>query len=398
VPVRLALITALLLGLTSPQEHWWLERYQAQLLPASGQGVTVAVIDTGVDDSHPDLVGAVVSGRDFSGVGAPDGSAPVGPFGYHGTMVASLIVGQGSEAVGVIGLAPGAKVMPLSIGLGVAGADTDQQIADAVVWAADNGADVINLSLTRNSKTWPKSWDSAFSYALSKDVVIVAAAGNRSTGAKNPSAPGTMPGILAVGGIGASGEVATLASVGGIAVDLVAPAEQMLGAFPGSQLRVWEGSSAAAPLVSALAALIRSSDPEATANDVLARILNTAVDLGPRGFDADFGFGEIDPAAALASTLSAEVNPLGNLETWIRLYRPSQREQQGELSEPEQPELTAEYQIVQANPLIQPDGRSSWWLNPLLYWVLSPLAPLLWLVLRRRRKKALAAKTQEGNS
>jgi subtilisin family serine protease len=391
--VRLVLALVLLLGSLSPSEQWWLEAYQFDQTELDGRGVVVAVIDTGIDDTHPDLSGSFVTGRDFSGLGSPDGTAPVGPSSYHGTMVASLIAGQGETSGGVIGVAPGVSLMSLSIGLGVAGADTDRQIADAVIWAVDNGAKVINLSLTRNSRTWPASWDEAFLYALQNDVVVVSASGNRPDGSGSPSAPGTMPGVLSVGGLTKTKAGSERSSAEGIAIDITAPAEDLFGSFPGGEIRSWAGSSAAAPLVTGLVALMRQADPAASANDILQRLIVSADDLGEPGFDGVFGFGAIDPTEALASKITAEENPLGSLAQWVSLYRAQSEEDQAELQTPDepasisQPEVTAQ-EIVDTAP----DNSQPRPLNPLLYWVLAPLAPLLWLVWRRRRKAGLRAK------
>jgi len=396
--VRLVLGLVLLLSTLAPSDHWWLEDYGFNDLALDGSGVVVAVIDTGVDDSHPDLSGSFVQGRDFSGLGSPDGTSPVGPAGYHGTMVASLIAGQGAASGGVIGVAPGVSIMSLSIGLGVEDADTDQQIADAVIWAADNGADVINLSLSRNSRTWPESWDEAFLYAMQKDVLIVAASGNRIQGDERPTAPATMPGVLAVGGLTQLREGSETASTSGVAIDLSAPAENMFGSFPGGEVRSWAGSSAAAPIVSGLLALMIQADPEASANDLLQRLIATADDLGEPGFDGIFGFGAINPALALESRLTSEQNPIGDLAQWVNLYRGESVEDSAQLQIPLEPmPVTVE---SEAEVIVENVGDTSQQveLNPLLYWVLAPLAPLLWIVLRSRRKAIKAARSQEGKS
>jgi subtilisin family serine protease len=159
--------------------EYWLADYgvQAAWNTTRGAGVTVAVIDTGVDGSVADLSGVVVGGTDVSGVGSADGQTPVGDDDEHGTMVGSLIAGRGTGANdGVIGVAPEASLLSVSVALGAGVVGTDDQIANAVRWAVDNGADVINMSLTRNSLDWPTSWDEAFLYAADHDVVIVAAA------------------------------------------------------------------------------------------------------------------------------------------------------------------------------------------------------------------------------
>jgi subtilisin family serine protease len=119
MPLAAPLGFALVASLVSVEAQWWLNDYD-QVSPAvDGKGVTVAVIDTGIETSHPDLVGTVIGGADFSGVGTPNGTSPVGYSGFHGTMVASLIVGQGRQTGGVIGVAPEAKLLSVSIGLGV---------------------------------------------------------------------------------------------------------------------------------------------------------------------------------------------------------------------------------------------------------------------------------------
>lgn len=397
--MRLVLVALMLLSTLAPADQWWLKAYEFDKTKLDGSGVVVAVIDTGIDDTHPDLSGKFVRGRDFSGLGSPDGTAVVGPSSYHGTMVASLIAGQGESSGGVIGVAPGVSLMSLSIGLGIEGADTDQQIADAVVWAVDNGAQVINLSLTRNSRTWPASWDEAFLYALENDVVVVSASGNRTDGSGAPSAPGTMPGVLAVGGLTKAQVGSERASTEGIAIDITAPAEDLFGSFPGGEIRSWEGSSAATPIVSGLIALMRQADPAATANDILQRLISSADDLGEPGFDGVYGFGAINPTAALASRLTASESPLGSLQQWVSLYRAQSLDDAAELQTPEEPVFVVENQNS-ATQISQnePDNSQSEPVNPLLYWVLAPLAPLLWLLWRSRRRAGLAAKSQEGKS
>ncbi len=387
--MRLAAAIAALASLVSPGQQWWLDDYGFTGLEQTGEGVTIAVIDTGIDDTHPDLAGVVIGGRDFSGVGSPDGTSGVGPAGHHGTMVASLIAGQGSDLVGVRGVAPNSKLLSLSVGAGIKGSDTDTQIAQAVVWAVDQGADIINISLSRNSKSWPKSWDSAFSYAFEKDVVVVAASGNRLGELSSPSAPATMPGVVAVGGVSKDLVGAEFASTTGISLAVTAPAEDLVGSYPGGQVRDWEGSSAAAPLVSGLLALMLEADPSASANDLIQRLIATSTDLGEPGFDAVYGFGVIDPGSAVASKLTAEQNPLGSLDRWVKLYRPGSSEQEAELVTPDQPvQPTPESTLISEsveNADLSSSNAVSWWLNPLLYWVLAPLAPLLWIFLRAKR-------------
>ncbi len=387
-----ALITAgLLANSTHLQSQWWLDEYDLSSI-ATGKGVTVAVIDTGIDSSHPDLDGVVIGGADFSGSGRPNGTSPVGPSGFHGTMVASLIAGQGRETGGVSGVAPDAKLLSVSIGLGLPDADTDRQIAQAVRWSVDNGAQIINLSISRNSVSWPASWDSAFLYAMDKGVLIIAASGNESQNLKSATAPATLPGVVSVTAVDEDNQTVAGAGSSGIGVSLAAPGVDLVGSFPGGDVRRWSGSSAAAPLVTGVAALILEKDPGASANDIIQRLISTATDLGDSGFDGEYGWGIVNPADALMATDKAQINPLGSLADWIRLYRPQTAEDTAGLVIPQE-----------VGPLeAENDGNSTPTYsevlsNPLLYVLLVPLALLLWFVYRNRLGRA-GKKKPEGNS
>jgi type VII secretion-associated serine protease mycosin len=308
--------------------QYWLDDYGIREAwnTSTGDGVTIAVIDTGVDSDHPDLRSAVIGGTDFSGVGAPDGQQPVGTASSsHGTMVASLAAGRGVGEVGaggVIGVAPSASVLSISIGFGEGSADSDEQIANAVRWAVDHGADVINMSLTRNTLDWPESWDDAFLYAMEEDVVIVAAAGNRGSGTVEVGAPATMPGVLTVGGVNRDGEASWDASSQGVTIGVAAPSEELVGALPGGGYASWSGTSGATPIVAGVVALVRAAHPDLDAANVINRVISTATDVGPAGADYTYGRGLIDAAAAVTSEVAAvEANPMGDLAEWIRIYR-----------------------------------------------------------------------------
>ena len=378
LPVAAGALAISVLLATGSTGQWWLDDFGLPHEELTGAGVVVAVIDTGVDAKHADLSAAVLPGADFSGQGRDDGSLPVGPSSFHGTMVASLIAGQGKESGGVVGVAPGASILPISIGLGIPGADTDAQLADAVRWAVDNGADVINLSLTRNSAKWPQSWDEAFSYAFSNDVVIVAASGNEEQGAF-ATAPAVIPGVISVTTV--NQELLTTGEAGseGIGVSIAAPGEALLGSVPGGEAQLWSGSSAATPIVSGLIALMLEADPEANANDVIERLLRSATDLGEPGFDAAYGFGLINPAGAIAARDVSSENPLGSLDRWIALYRPEVAEDQAPLVLP-----NVEVSQAQSHEVAQVQAEPP--INPLIYVGLVSLL-LLALVLRLIRRR-----------
>lgn len=309
---------------------------------SKGANVKVAVIDSGVDGEHPDLKGVVVGGADASGAGAPDGRKSIGAKPEHGTLVATMLAGRGHQPKdstpkpsagpvpatgpdGVVGVAPEAQILSVSTWLGSpnpGGKSDQEQIPDAVRWAVDNGARVINISLGSTSPEWPQSWDAAFLYAEQKDVVIVAAAGNRVGGNVQVGAPATIPGVLTVAGLDRKGAASVDSSSQGISIGVAAPAENLIGGMPGGGYAEWAGTSGATPIVSGVAALIRSKWPEMSAKQVINRIVSTAKDAGVPGKDPIYGFGVLNAEAALKDDVpEAAVNPLGTISDWIRVHR-----------------------------------------------------------------------------
>ncbi|MEV0267558.1 MAG: type VII secretion-associated serine protease mycosin [Hamadaea sp.] len=289
-------------------EQWQLSQLHAQQAWrwSTGSGVTVAVIDSGVDGRHPDLAGQVLPGTDFVRPGGDGQTDAVG----HGTTVAGLIAGRSDDSSGVLGLAPGAKILPVRVLDAKNEYDDARIVANAVRWSVDHGAAVINLSLG-GSVSSPELAD-ALDYAFEKDVVVVACTGNEAP--PNPDDvwyPAREPGVLAVTGLGhGDGRTLWAGALTGPATVLAAPGADLVGARPGGYWTV-EGTSFAAPLVSATAALIRSKWPEMSAANVVNRLIATADDLGPLGRDATYGFGAVDPVAALTLTVpGVPANPL----------------------------------------------------------------------------------------
>ena len=305
--------------------EYWLTQYGVTTAwnTTRGAGVTIAIIDTGVDGAHVDLEGSVVGGTDVSGVGAANGQQPIGTSSEHGTMVASLAAGRGHDGTaGVIGTAPAAKLLSISIGFGAGTRSSDDQIADAVRWAVDNGANVINMSLTRNSLEWPESWDEAFLYAFEHDVVVVAAAGNRGSGTTEVGAPATIPGVLVVGGVDRNGKASFDASSQGITIAVSAPSEDLVGAAPGGGYYSWAGTSGATPIVAGIVALVRAAHPELDAGNVINRITATATSPGVAVPSPIYGYGLVDAAAAVGANVPAvTASPTQELKDWIHLHR-----------------------------------------------------------------------------
>ena len=184
--------------------------------------------------------------------------------GNHGSWVASLAAGRGSaDGKGMIGVAPEADLLSISVGFGAAAAvPFTEQVAKAMRWAVDHGADIINLSFTTNTLDWDRSWDDAFLYAFEHDVVVVVAAGNRGSGTNIIGAPATIPGVLTVGGVDQTGTASIEASTQGITIGIAAPSEGLRGVSADGTVVPWSGTSGAAPIVAGIAALVRSAHPE----------------------------------------------------------------------------------------------------------------------------------------
>lgn len=307
------------------ERQYWLEDYRISEAweITRGAGVRIAIIDTGIDASHQDLAGALVGGADFSGLGSPDGLTPVGPERRHGTMVASLAAGRGNNGVdGVLGSAPEAELLSLSMSFGGGTVSPDEQVANAVRFAVDNGADIISLSLTRNTRDWPESWDRAFGYAVANDVVVIAAAGNRGSGTVSVGAPATMPGVLTVGGVDQDGQASDSASSQGITIGVMAPSEGLVGATPGGGYVSWSGTSGATPIVAGIVALVRSAYPDLDAANVINRVLLSANRVTDTVPDPIYGYGLVDAYAALTADVPfVSANPLGSLDDWVVLHR-----------------------------------------------------------------------------
>jgi membrane-anchored mycosin MYCP len=325
------------------KEYWLAEVGITKAWEVSkGANVKVAVIDSGIDARHPDLKGVVSGGADVSGAGAPNGLESIGGKPEHATLVATMLAGRGHQPAdstakptagsdpapgpdGIVGVAPEAQILSVSTWLGSPnpGGRTDlEQIPAAVRWAVDSGARVINISLGSTSPQWPQSWDAAFLYAEQKDVVIVAAAGNRVAGNVQVGAPATIPGVLTVAGLDRNGAASIDSSSQGISIGVAAPAEDLIGGMPGGGYAEWAGTSGAAPIVSGVAALIRSKWPNMSARQVINRIVTTAKDAGAAGKDPIYGFGILNAEAALKNNVpETAVNPLGSIADWIRVHR-----------------------------------------------------------------------------
>ncbi|KUL66128.1 serine protease [Streptomyces violaceusniger] len=264
---------------------------------SKGAGVTVAVIGTGVDATHPDLRGRVVRGKDFAGGTGGFGTRDGGKAAEQSTHAAGIIAGTGRNyrGDGVYGLAPQAKVMPL--GVYRDGKALPDPTAKAIRHAVGQGARVIDLAVSFKRPT--PALRSAVKYAVAKDAVIVAGAGDNGKEGNKPTYPAALPGVVAVVATDKKGAVWTSSHHGGKTL-LAAPGVSILTTSGNSDYWTGDGTGFAAPWVAAGAALLRSEHPRWNANQVVQKLIDTADRKGSAGHDPRYGYGVIAPAKALA--------------------------------------------------------------------------------------------------
>ncbi|MCL6290135.1 MULTISPECIES: type VII secretion-associated serine protease mycosin [Streptomyces] len=328
VHVVLASVVGLLVGVPAPahadsmrSKQWHLDVMKADEMwtSSTGEGVTVAVIDSGVDDSNPDLVGRVLRGKDLA-EGDP-GDEHTDTDG-HGTGMAGLIAGTGERdgGQGAFGLAPGVKILPIRV---TQKANNQAQwlkafntsVPAAIRFAVDSGAKVINISMAVEQGS--QNLDESVAYALSKGSLVFAGVGNDAEKGNEALFPAATPGAVGVGAVGRDLARADFSQYGA-QVDLAAPGEEMVHACGGgSGLCESSGTSDATAIASASAALIWSKHPEWTNNQVLRVMLNTAGGpvSGKKRSDG-IGYGIVRPRIALKTPGDpgpADVYPLPDL-------------------------------------------------------------------------------------
>ncbi|MFF8276311.1 type VII secretion-associated serine protease mycosin [Streptomyces lateritius] len=272
-----------------------------------GEGVTVAVLDTGVDADHPDLAGSVLTGKDLIGFGARRGDRA---WARHGTAMAGIIAGHGhgpGREDGVLGIAPKVKILPVRVILEGTDKSRDKArksrgtaLAEGIRWAADNGADVINLSLGDDSKSaHPDAGeDAAVQYALAKGVSVVASAGNGGEKGDHISYPAAYPGVVAVTAVDRFGTRASFSTRRWYAT-VSAPGVDIVIADPDRSYYEGWGTSAAAAFVSGAVALVRAAHPDLTPAQVKRLLIDTARNRPASGRSDAKGYGTVDPAAAI---------------------------------------------------------------------------------------------------
>jgi thermitase len=266
---------------------WHLSKINADVAWGTTMGspsVTIAIVDTGIDYTHPDLSGKVTLGPDY---GSND-SNPMDTQG-HGTHVAGIAGAKANNGIGAAGVCPGCQLMAVKVFPDGSSSASHFAIAQGITWAADNGADVINLSLGGTSSS--STMQSAVDYAWQHGVVVVAAAGNSATSV--PHYPGAYTNVIAVGSTTSSDTLSSFSNYGSW-VDVTAPGSSIFSTIKGGGYQSWSGTSMASPVVAGAAGLAFSGLAGATNTSVRAAVEQAVTDLGTPGRDTTYGYGRID--------------------------------------------------------------------------------------------------------
>jgi serine protease len=298
---------------------------------------TIAILDTGIDTNHPDLASRIKPGYN-----ALTGGTNVNDLNGHGTFVAGVAAGISNNGRGIAGAAWAAGILPVKV-LGDNGTGNDADIAEGITWAANHGASVINLSL--GGPGFSNVLNNAINYAFSKNVIVIAAAGN--DGRNEANYPAAFGGVIAVTATDTdlNGSFAAFSNYGWW-VDVAAPGMNIVSTLAGSgeQYAIGDGTSFAAPLVSGIAFLMRLRFPNMAVGTINYRLRNTAQDHGPSGFDPFYGAGRVDAYAALGGPKLAPRAPVTN-----------------SLAEPNDSFDRAASLLTSASSAIAPEGDADWW-------------------------------------
>lgn len=252
-------------------------------ITTGSNGVSIAIIDSGVDPSHPDLSAKLLPGYNYL-----ENTTNTADVRGHGTAVAGCAAALSNNAIGVAGVAWNNPVMPVVV-LDSSGSAYYSNIAKGITYATDHGARVINISIAGPSSS--STLQNAVDYAWNKGVVVIAAAANKST--STPYYPAACNNVIAVSATTSSDTIASFSNYGSW-IDISAPGASIKTTINGGSYGTGNGTSFASPITAGLAALILSVNPALTNAEVVAIMTSNADDLGSPGFDISYGYGRIN--------------------------------------------------------------------------------------------------------
>ncbi len=284
--------------------QWGLSKMQApagwNIETGASNTVVIAVVDTGVDLTHPDLVGKILPGKDFA-----NNDSTAQDDNGHGTHVAGIAAASTNNGLGVAGVSWNAKIMPIKV-LDSYGSGYDSWVANGIREAVNRGANIINLSL--GGPGYSETLKQATDYAAANNVLVIAAAGN--TGSSVVAYPAGNPGVLGVGATDQNDKIASFSSYNST-VDVSAPGVGIASTlwYRGShQYAYMSGTSMATPNVAGVAALIKSRWPAYSASQIGSRLIDYSDDLGSPGRDNYFGYGRVNVYKALNSSSRSNIS------------------------------------------------------------------------------------------
>jgi len=257
-------------------------------------GVTIAITDTGVDGTHPDLSGKVIAGYDTFN-NSPISAGTNSAVASHGTHCAGIAAAVGNNGQGMAGVAWGSKIMPVKICNDYNYSASHADMAQGFMWAADIGADIISCSF--GGKGYSQTMKDAIDYAvIDMGCAMFASMGNSAV--NEITYPAGYQSVIAVGATDAHDEIASFSTTGDH-MSVCAPGVEIYSTIPGSGYEYWDGTSMACPFAAGAAALVLSVYSGMSPEEVKSQLEETAVDLGSTGFDSTYGYGRVDLAAAV---------------------------------------------------------------------------------------------------
>ena len=291
----LAMVMAISVDDPFAVDQWGWSRVKANQAYDSGyhgEGVIVALLDTGVDGEHPDLAANIMEGWNFV-----DDNNNITDLDGHGTMVCGVVAAVANNGIGIAGVAPNVTIMPLKVISESGGNLFDVSLA--ITYAANHGAKVIGMSLGGNSSRIPMALEASINHAYQKGCILVAAAGN--DGSSELFYPAAYDNVIAVSAIDENDMKASFSNYGDY-IDFCAPGVHILTTGLNGTYAYGSGTSFATPFVTGVVALMLSKYPSLNPENVTATLRSEAENLGGAGWDQFYGWGLVDAYAAVSET------------------------------------------------------------------------------------------------